>query len=385
MFHRLLNLPDNRSCFLFGPRGTGKSTLLRQAFPGTATRTFNLLEPDTEDRLARDPRSLEREVLALPRTIRHVVVDEVQKLPRLLDVVHNLIETHKVPQAFVLTGSNARKLKAGGANLLAGRASLRHLFPLVRRELGEAFKLDRALAYGTLPEVWNLATDPERGDYLRAYAHGYLSEEIRAEQVVRRLDPFRRFLEVAAQGNGKVLNFTAIARDVRTDVKTVQAWYQVLEDTLMGFFVPGHHSSVRKQLRQAPKFYLFDPGIARAMGHMLNVQPRPGTSYFGDLFEHLVVAELYARNAYESLDWQFSYLLTRDDVEIDLVINRPGRAPALVEIKSTDQVREEHARPLLAFQHDFPEADLCLLSRDPRPQRMGRVRCLPWAEGILEI
>lgn len=385
MFHRLLNFPDHRSSFLFGARGTGKSTLLRQALPKAETFTYNLLEPDTEDRLARDPRTLEREVLALPGTVRYVVVDEVQKLPRLLDVVHNLLETHKVPQAFVLTGSSARKLEAGGANLLAGRASLRHLFPLVRRELGDAFQLDRALAYGTLPEVWNLASDPERADYLRAYAHGYLREEIRAEQVVRRLGPFRRFLEVAAQGNGKVINFTSIARDVGTDSKTVQSWYQVLEDTLMGFFVPGHHSSVRKQLRRAPKFYLFDPGVARAMGHLLNVQPQPGTSYFGDLFEHLVVAELYARSAYEQLDWQFSYLLTKDDVEIDLVIARPGRPPALVEIKSTDQVREEHARSLQAFQRDFPDADLYLLSRDPRPQRLGRVRCLPWAEGILGL
>ncbi len=131
--------------------------------------------------------------------------------------------------------------------------------------------------------------------------------------------------------------------------------------------------------------FLIDPGVARAMGHLLNVPPQPGTSYFGDLFEHLVVAELYARSAYEQLDWQFSYLLTKDDVEIDLVIARPGRPPALVEIKSTGQVREEHARSLQAFQRDFPDADLCLLSRDPRPQRLGRVRCLPWAEGILEL
>lgn len=385
MFHRLLNIQKTRSCFLFGARGTGKSTLLRATLPGSTTWTCNLLEADTEERLVRDPRSLEREVLALPDSISHVVVDEVQKVPRLLDVVHNLMETHKVRQTFILTGSSARKLRAGGANLLAGRASLRHLFPLVRRELGKAYDLERALAFGGLPEVWNLGSDADRADFLRAYAHGYLREEIRAEQVVRRLDPFRRFLEVAAQGSGKILNFANIARDVGADLKTVQAWYGVLEDTLMGFFVEAFHGSVRKQLRQAPKFYLFDAGVARALGHCLNVPPQPGTSYYGELFENLVVAELYARNAYESLDWQFSYLLTKGNVEVDLVIARPGRPPALVEIKSASQVREDHAKALLAFQHDFPEADLYLLSRDPNPQRFGRIRALPWEDGILAI
>ena len=139
MFHRLLNIPKNRSCFLFGARGTGKSTLLRETFPARTTLSYNLLEAETEDRLARDPGTLEREVLALTRETTHVVVDEVQKVPRLLNAVHNLLETHQVPQTFILTGSSARKLKSGATNLLAGRASLRHLFPLSRRELGDAF------------------------------------------------------------------------------------------------------------------------------------------------------------------------------------------------------------------------------------------------------
>ena len=278
MFHRALNLPDNKSCFLFGALGTGKSTLLRASLPPASTAAFNLLEADTEDRLARDPRALEREVLALPPTLTHVVVDEVQKLPRLLDAVHNLIETHRVPQRFILTGSSARKLKAGGANPLAGRASLRHLFPLQRRELGDAYDEDRALRFGGLPAVWNATTDDERADFLRAYAHGTLRD--------------------------------GIAYSVPAPM-TIQAWYQVLEDTLLGFHVDGFHSSVRKQLRQAPKFYLFDTGVTRALGRMLQVPPQPGTSYFGDLFESRVMSEHFARDAYEQLDWRFSYLRTK--------------------------------------------------------------------------
>lgn len=385
MFHQLINIPKNRSCFLFGARGTGKSTLLREAFPPGTTRIYNLLEAETEDRLSRDPQVLEREVLALTPETTHVVLDEVQKVPRLLNAVHNLLETHRVPQSFILTGSSARKLKSGSTNLLAGRASLRHLFPLSLRELGDAFDLDRALVFGGLPEIWNLPTDEDRADYLRAYANGYLREEIRAEQVVRRLDPFRRFLEVAAQTSGKILNHTRIARDTGSDPKTVQAWYEVLEDTLMGFHVDGYHSSVRKQLRAAPKFYLFDLGVARAMARMLNLPAQPGTSYYGDLFEHLVVTELHARNAYENLDWQCSYLLTKAGAEIDLVVKRPGKPPALVEIKSTRAIREEHAATMRGFLDDFPDADCYLLSQDPRPQRMGRIQALPWHQGILAI
>lgn len=382
MFHRLLKLPDNRSCFLFGARGTGKSTLLRQGLPAERVCFYNLLEPDTEDRLLRDPRAMEREVLALPPEFTHVVVDEVQKIPRLLDSVHNLLETHRVPQQFILTGSSARKLRTGGVNLLAGRASFRHLFPLVRQELGPAFDLDRALAFGGLPQVWNLESDEARKDFLRAYAYGYLKEEIRAEQVVRNLEPFRRFLEVAAQGSGKILNYARIAEDVGSDPKTIRAWYTVLEDTLLGFHLDAFHTSARKQLRQAPKFYLFDCGVARAMAQLLNVPPHPSTSYYGELFEHLVLAQCVARNAYEQLDWRFSYLQTKGGAEVDLVLQRPGRPLALVEIKSTEVLRPDHARGLQAFVADFPGADCFLLSRDPHPQRFGPIQALPWEAGI---
>lgn len=385
MIHRCINLPEKHSYFLFGARGTGKRTLLRTRLSLETTHTYNLLEAETEDRLARDPQALERDVLSLPRNITHVIVDEVQKVPRLLDAVHNLIETHGVPQLFVLTGSSARKLRRGGANLLAGRAYLRYLFPLVQRELGPAFRVDRALAFGGLPELWNLPTDEDRKDFLRAYAQGYLREEIRAEQVVRSLDPFRRFLEVAAQSSGKVLNYARIARDAGADPKSVQGWYTVLEDTLMGFHVDAYHGSVRKQLRQAPKFYLFDVGVARAMAQWLNVPPVPGTSYYGELFENMVVAEFQARSAYEALDWQFSYLRTASGVEIDLVIKRPGRPLALVEIKSTCEVREDHAAGLRGFLADFPEADFYLLSQDPRPQRLGRIQALPWELGVATL
>ncbi len=385
MFHRSINLPKSRSFFLFGARGTGKSTLLSSRFSAEQTLTINLLDLNVEDRLARDPMSLEREVLALPKTITHVIIDEIQKLPRLLDVVHNLMETHKVRQSFVLTGSSARKLKAGGANLLAGRAALRSLFPLTSVELDTDYDLEDALRWGTLPKISNTADADERDDILRAYAQTYVKEEVWGEQLVRQLDPFRRFLETAALNSGKVVNYSNIGRDAGVDVKTVQSWYAVLEDTLLGFFVDAYHSSVRKQLRQAPKFYFFDTGVARALAQMLNVTPAPKTSYFGDLFEQHIITQLRSRDSYEALDYKINYLQTKADVEVDLVITRPGKPLALVEIKSTSKIKGEHIASLQHFAKDFPQAELYLWSQDPTRQKIGRIETLPWQEGIKQI
>ena len=385
MFQRIINLPKTNSFFLFGARGTGKSTLLRSSFPIEASHWFNLLDLETEERLARQPMELEREVLLLPRSVQNVIIDEIQKLPKLLDVVHNLIETHKVPQRFILTGSSARKLKAGGGNLLAGRATLRTLHPLTAHELGGEFNETDAIQWGTLPRVWNEHDHKEKADILRAYANVYLKEEIWGEQLIRQLDPFRRFVEVAARQSGKIVNASKLGRDVGVDVKTVQTWYQVLEDTLIGFHLDAYHTSVRKQLRQAPKFYFFDVGVTRALAHMLRVTPAEQTSYFGDLFEQYIVCELNARNQYEQLDYRLSYLHTKSGVEVDLVVDRPGLPPALIEIKSTSVVSQDDTRALAHFLNDFPESDFFLLSRDPKPQKFGRIKALHWRDGLSQI
>lgn len=329
--------------------------------------------------------ALEREVLALPKAITHVVIDEIQKIPELLDVVHNLIETHKVPQVFVLTGSSARKLKAGGANLLAGRAAVRTIFPLTSKELGDRFDIDTALTWGTLPLIWNTDEAEERSDVLRAYATTYLKEEIWSEQIIRNLSPFRRFLEVTAAQSGKIVNYSKIARDVGVDIKTVQAWYEVLQDTLVGFYLDAYHSSVRKQLRQAPKFYFFDTGVTRALAHMLNVTPAPRTSYYGDLFEQFVITELRSRSHYENLDYQMSYLMTKSHKEVDLIVKRPGKPLALIEIKSTREVTADDFAVLEHFGPEFPEAELFLWSQDKTPQKKGRINALHWRDGVFDL
>jgi predicted AAA+ superfamily ATPase len=389
MFHRQIKIPESQSFFLFGPRAVGKSTLLRTRLTPDTTHLINLLLAAEEDRFARNPDLLVDVVANLPRGVRHVVIDEIQKVPKLLDLVHHLIETGPKPLQFILTGSSARKLKHGRANLLAGRAFTRDLHPLTVDELGDRFELQDYLAYGGLPAIWSMASAADRHEYLRAYALTFLKEEIQAEQVVRKLDPFRRFLEVAAQSNGKLLNFTKIGRDCGADPKTVKSYYQILEDTLLGFMSEPYHTSRRKRLTQAPKFYFFDTGVARALAGHLPVVPMPSTAYYGELFEQMVVLALLRRSSYEQLDYRFMFLRTEDQAEVDLVVERPGKPLALVEIKSTaDLDRDQDApqlRHLKRFAVDLPEADCFCLSRTETRRRIGRIECLPWREGILAI
>jgi uncharacterized protein len=379
-FPREIKIPTSQSFFLFGGRGTGKSTLLRNGLERHRTHWIDLLEMDQEAKYARSYEQLRIELLALGNEITTVVIDEVQRLPKLLNEVHRLIENDKVPFRFALTGSSARKLKAGGANLLAGRAVLRSLFPLTSVELGADFDLQKYLRFGGLPEVWQLREENEIKDYLRTYSQIYLKEEVWQEQLIRELEPFRRFLEVAAQSNGKILNYSNIARDTGVDPKTIPNWYSVLEDTLVGFHLDSFDLSLRKQMRKAPKFYLFDVGVARSLGHQLNFSPGPGTSHYGEVFEQFVLNQIYSLNIYKQLDYRLSYLQTKGGLEIDLVLWRPGRSHAFVEIKSSTLVDERNCKALMVLSKEFPEADFYVLSQDPVTKKIGNCTCLHFAE-----
>ncbi len=382
MFHRIINLPESHHFFLFGARGTGKTTLLRTLFKPAHSHTIDLLLATEEDRFTRSPDLLQKEILGLPPQINTVIIDEIQKVPKLLDVVHYMIETPSRPIRFVLTGSSARKLKRGQANLLAGRAFTRHLYPLTVQEMGSHFDLDTVLSWGSLPKILSFEKNADRIDYLQTYAFTYLKEEIQTEQVVRKLDPFRRFLEVAAQYNGKIINYSNIAKDTGTDSKTVKSYYEILEDTLIGFYLESFHNSRRKRLRNAPKFYFFDLGAARALSRQLSMIPAPGTSYYGDIFEQFVILEFFRREAYLNREYQFSYLGTLDGAEVDLVIERPGKPLALIEIKSSEQIRESMLSSLNSFAADFKQAELYCISRDPVQKIFGRIRALDWKTAL---
>ncbi len=384
MIQRLISPLMTNSFFLFGARGTGKSTLLRNLFAGEQNILWlDLLDPEQEDRYSRNPAELTQRLNALPRKDPWIVIDEIQKIPRLLDVVHGRIEQSDA--RFAMTGSSARKLKREGTNLLAGRAFVYNLFPFTHRELGDRFDLDSALAYGTLPGLTALESHEQKNAFLRAYALTYLKEEVWAEHLVRNLDPFRRFIEIAAQCNSEIVNFANIARDAGADIKTVQSYFEILEDTLIGFLVEPFHRSVRKRQRRAPKFYLFDPGIRRALDRTLTVELKPGTYAYGKAFEHFIVVECLRLSAYAQNDFRFSYLRTKDGAEIDLIIERPGAPTVLLEIKSSNRVDERDTRALERFAADIPGSQAVCLSRDPVRRRIGSVAVMSWQEGLREI
>jgi len=383
MFHRFISPLSSSSFFIFGARGTGKSTFLKGFFEHKKVLWFDLLNPEVEDLFSRHPMALSEEVHTKKDSLEWVVIDEVQKQPKLLDVVHSLIESTSVK--FALTGSSARKLKRGGANLLAGRAFMNYLFPLTHLELKERFNLIEALQWGTLPQIFHLNTEEEKQAFLTTYAQAYLKEEIRMEHIIRRLEPFRRFLEVAAQSNSEIINFTNIARDIGTDPKTVQSYFQILEDTLIGFILEPFHYSIRKQQRMNPKFYFFDGGVQRALARQLSLKLLPSTYAYGKAFEHFLILEIYRLNQYFKKEYRLSYLRTKDDAEIDLIIERPGADIVLVEIKSATHVDERDTRTLQRFVKDFENPCVLLLSQDPHPKKIKDVLALPWTEGLKEI
>lgn len=380
MLPRLLKLPDNQSFFLFGARGTGKSTLLKQQFSQKHTLWIDLLDPEEEDKYSRNPRDLYAEVLALSDEVSHVVIDEIQKIPKLLDVVHKLIE--ETSKKFVMTESSARKIKYGSANLLAGRAFVYHLFPFSFLELKNKFELESALMWGLLPKVCEFKNKNDRYEFLKAYTNIYLKEEVWGEHFIRKLEPFRRFLEVAAQANGKIINYANIARDVGVDDKTIKDYFLILEDTLIGFYLEPFHHSFRKRLSAKPKFYFFDTGVARALAGQISVLLQPQTSAYGEAFEHLVILECMKLCSYHRKDFRFAYLKTKDDAEIDLVVERPGKPLLFIEIKSKTSVQEQDLTTLKQIAKDFPEAEFVCFAKSNRKKRYEEIVVWPWETGV---
>lgn len=380
MIPRLLQLPADESFFLFGPRGVGKTTLLKNLPWFSKALYINLLIAKEEQRFARNPDELAAIVKALPTNIEHIIVDEVQKLPKLLDVVHDLVET--TPKKFVLTGSSARKLKHGGANLLAGRAFVYQLHPFAYVEVPESPNLIDCLQWGMLPKIFEYSSTSKKQLYLEAYTNTYLKEEIWAEQFIRDLDPFRRFLEVAAQSNGKIVNFSNIARDVGTSDGNIQKYYSILEDTLLGFFLEAFQHSFRKRLSKTPKFYFFDPGVVRALTMQLTIPLTESTSYFGEVFEHFIILQCKQLSDYNHLSYRFSYLKTKDDAEVDLIVERPGLPLLFIEIKSSDNVQAAHLTTFKKIARDFGDCEAICLSRDPYPKILDGIKVWPWLQGL---
>lgn len=383
MFSRVFNILPELSFFLFGARGTGKTTLLAKLLPQSEAIWVDLLDPALYSRYASRPELLSDDISPARGAKRWVVVDEIQRVPALLDVVHQTI--FKKDFLFALTGSSARKLKRSGVNLLAGRAVVEHLFPLTAQEAQATHTLDDILRWGSLPQTLTLASPEQRIAYLESYARTYLTEEILAEQLIRGEAPYRRFLEIAAQMNGKLINYTAIARDINVEPNTVRNYFQIVEDTLIGLLLPAYHASIRKRQRQAPKFYLFDAGVGGAISGGVRAELSRGTYAYGTAFEQFVVLECHRLNSYRRAGFRFSYFRTAADAEIDLIVERPGLPIAVVEIKSADRVPEHDIQQFARVSAPFGKCDRFLFCQEPLPRRMENIHVLPWLQGLIEI
>ena len=375
MITRSLQFPPRRSCLLLGPRQTGKSTLVRSILPAKSWEV-DLLHHDAFLRYSKEPALFRREAEGKIRGgARTIFIDEVQRVPELLDEVHGLIERHRVP--FLLTGSSARKLRRRGTNLLAGRAVTRRLHPLTLHEQGERFDLQRTLRLGSLPAVVT-RPEPEAVDLLRSYAETYLREEVQAESLVRNLGGFARFLDVAAGQSGEILNYSAVGRDASLATRTVQEYYRILEDTLIGYRLDPWRKSPRARLVGHPRFYFFDTGVTNALNRRLTARPDPQLE--GRLFEQWIVLEVAREVDYAGSEARLFYWRTHVGAEVDLLIEKHGRLVVAVEIKSAKRVSGADLSGLRSFGEAHPKTPRLVVAQVPEEHRLGEVSIVPYRD-----
>ena len=370
MYSRIINIPDNKSFFLFGPRGTGKTTWLRHTFP-TGLR-IDLLEARTYNALLASPSKLEE--LIPPHFDEWLIIDEIQRVPELLNEVHRLIEERKIK--FVLTGSSARKLRAKGVNLLAGRALTRYMHPLTAEELGNDFSLSKSLQFGHLPAIFS---EPDPGDYLTSYIQTYLREEVQQEGLTRNLQTFARFLEAASFSQASILNISEVARGCQANRKLVEEYFHILEDLLLAHRVPVFSKRAKRRLGSHPKFFFFDAGVYRA------IRPRgpldSPEEIDGSALETLVFQELRAVNNLHRLEFELYYWHTSTGHEVDFILYGKNGLIA-IEVKRAAKIRPKDLRGLKLFAKDYPRARLYLFYGGDQELFIDNINLLPTEKAL---
>ncbi|MEN8808792.1 MAG: ATP-binding protein [Desulfobacterales bacterium] len=359
-----------KSFFLFGPRATGKTTLIGQQLAETAT-IIDLLDSRYFLRLSGAPHELESLIAAAPADI--IVIDEIQRIPELLNEIHRLIESQDI--TFLLTGSSARKLRRGKANLLAGRVWDARMFPFIYQELAD-FDLNRYLRYGGLPAVY-LSEYPEEA--LAAYVNTYLKEEILAEGLIRRLPPFSRFLKTMALSNGEMINFTKLANDCQVPPSTVTEYVGLLEDTLIGFLLPAWIESKKRKAIKTGKFYFFDPGVTHMLAGTETLDPN--SNLYGKSFEQFICMELRAYLSYTRKRLPLAYWRSKNGHEVDFLLG----TKTAVEVKASKKINRNDFKGLKYLKEEGVFNNLILVSRDPVSSLTDGVLTLPWQKFLSDL
>ena len=369
-------ISPEQSFFLFGPRGTGKTYWIKQEHPGS--KVIDLLRPENLAEYSAHPEKL-REICLAKSEIKKVVIDEIQRIPKLLDVVHELIETPEIDIQFILTGSSSRKLKRVGINLLGGRAIIANLHPFLPAEIGPEFSLERSLRFGLLPLVYSKKSPQST---LKAYYGLYLKEEVQQEGIVRNLEQFSRFMEAMSFSQGNQLNYKQIASDCHVPRKTVENYTQILEDLLLGFKLPIFKKKAKRELVHQPKFYYFDVGVYRSIrprGPFDNPAIIDGAAY-----ETLLVQSIRAWNDYRLQENDLYFWKTTSDTEVDLVVYGEDGITAL-EFKGTDKLRSKDFTGLKLFHEDYPTAHLALVYTGAERIIKNGILCIPCREFLFNL
>lgn len=401
MIDRYINLfnilAQKYSSFLFGPRGVGKSALAKKYAANIKEKSgavlqIELLKGEFFNRYVSNSQQMRKDIIEQLIKAKEnnqaltVIIDEIQKLPLLLDEVHSLLEEeeYKGRLNFLLTGSSARKLKKDGANLLAGRAWNLKLFPLSSLEV--SLNLETTLQFGSLPIIYTQQTEPL--NFLQAYVEVYLKEEIKQEGIVRKYESFHKFLELAAQLNGEPVNFSKTAKMVGVATNTLQDFYSILEDTLIAHRLDAWSYSVRQSLSQAPKYYFFDCGVLNGLRGELGSQLRSSTNRYGKLFETFIINEIISRNSYTKKNYKIYHWRTHQGQEIDLILSRNlSEPPIAIEIKSASEPDPSDLKPLRAFLEEYPMGRAIVLCTTPLPYKIfdDKVSVLNWQAGLDQI
>lgn len=373
MYSRIINIPKNKSFFLFGPRGTGKTTWVKKSFPDAIY--IDLLESRLFNELLADPQRLEDYI---PDNFRDwIIVDEVQKIPLILNEVHRLIESKGY--RFILTGSSARKIRRKGQNLLAGRALTCFMYPLTTVELDKDFNLGHSLKYGTLPSVY---TEEDPQAYLESYMKTYLQEEVLQEGLTRNLSVFARFLEAASFSQGSVLNISEVSRECAIERKTVENYFSILEDLLIGFRIPVFTKKAKRRMARHPKFYFFDAGVyktIRPMGPLDSPEAAEGIT-----FESLFLQELRAINDYYGLGYKIYYWRTSGGLEVDFILYGKRGIKAF-EIKRRNRISSSMLSGLKAFLSDYPDTQAFFIYGGSKNLYIDGIRVIPIERALRDL